>query len=73
MSINSSLLFLLAAASIALASSYNAINEVVSREYNNPDPASDPSNVFGYLPKVSYAVIAGSKSISLSTLSRFTV
>lgn len=63
MSTHSRLLFLLAAAYIALASQSVNTNQLISREYNNTDPASDPSNAFGYVPKVSYAVIAGSKSV----------
>lgn len=58
MSIVSRLLFSLALAYTTLASTIHDDHGLASREYTNPDPANDPKNAFGYVPRVSYAVIA---------------
>ncbi|KAK7681661.1 hypothetical protein QCA50_015395 [Cerrena zonata] len=53
--LSSSLLFLLASAYTTLAASSN---ELVSREYTNPDPANDPKNLLGYVPQKKYTYMA---------------
>ena len=53
--LSSYLLFALASALTALAAN---TDELVSREYNNPDPANDPKNLLGYVPQKKYIVMA---------------
>lgn len=53
--LSSSLLFLLASAYTTLAASSD---ELVSREYTNPDPANDPKNLLGYVPQNKYTYMA---------------
>lgn len=56
--ISSYLFFLLASACTALAATPSDVGGLVSREYNNPDPANDPANFFGYVPQKKYIVMA---------------